>query len=142
MARKTEQRTFGSVVREQRRKLDLTQHEVARRIRTSTPYVGHLEAGKRHPSEKIVARLAEVLGLDQRELFFLANPSALKLITPEAESRRSAWDEFRRDERLRRLHGITSAELAVLAQVNKLGEVRSPRDFVYVLNTIRHVIGR
>ena len=26
--------------------------------------MGHLESGKRHPSDKIVSRLAEVLGLD------------------------------------------------------------------------------
>jgi len=63
MARKKEQRNFGQILRERRRKLDLTQQEVARRIKTSTPYVGHLEAGKRHPSDKIIGRLAEVLGL-------------------------------------------------------------------------------
>ncbi len=43
MARSKE-RNFGQVIRERRRQLDLTQEEVARRIRTSTPYVGHLEA--------------------------------------------------------------------------------------------------
>jgi len=34
------ERTFGQVIRERRRQLDLTQQE-ARRIRTSTPYIGH-----------------------------------------------------------------------------------------------------
>ncbi|MGC1808785.1 MAG: helix-turn-helix transcriptional regulator, partial [Candidatus Binataceae bacterium] len=68
MAR-TKERNFGQVIRERRRQLDLTQEEVAHRIKTSTPYVGHLESGKRHPSDKIVTRLAEVLGLDRRDLF-------------------------------------------------------------------------
>ena len=38
------ERNFGQVIRERRRQLDLTQEEVARRIKTSTPYVGHLES--------------------------------------------------------------------------------------------------
>ena len=75
MAR-TKERSFGQVLRDRRRQLDLTQEEVARRIKTSTPYIGHLESAKRHPSDKIVTRLAEVLALDRRELFFLANPRA------------------------------------------------------------------
>ncbi len=65
MSRKKES-PFGQVIRERRRQL-------ARRIKTSTPYIGHLEGGKRHPSERVVSRLAEVLGLERRELFLLAN---------------------------------------------------------------------
>lgn len=143
MAKKTEQRSFGQMVRDRRRKLDLTQQEVARRIKTSTPYVGHLEAGKRHPSEKVVARLAEVLGLDRRELFFLANPGALELVRAEMNSRqRSAWEEFKRNDRMRRLHGISNDEMDVLSRVAALGEIGSPRDFLYILNTVRHALGR
>src|SRR5215467_14973769 len=127
MARPKE-RTFGQVIRERRRQLDLTQEEVARRIRTSTPYVGHLESGKRHPSDKIVTRLAEVLGLDRRELFFLANPRAQALLTPEPEGdAKSAWEDFRKDEQLRRIHNISNDEMEMLARVALLGEVRSPR---------------
>ncbi len=143
MARKKEQRAFGQVLRERRRKLDLTQNEVARRIKTSTPYVGHLEAGKRHPSDKVIARLAEVLGLERRELFFLANPAAMELVTTDrAEKRASAWDEFRRDDRARRLHNISGEEMDVLERIAQLGQVGASRDFVYILNTIRHALGR
>src|SRR5262252_9515833 len=102
---KGKDRSFGQVLRERRRQLDLTQEEVARRIKTSTPYIGHLESSKRHPSDKIVTRLAEVLGLDRRELFFLANPRAQALLTPEPEGdSKSAWEDFRKDEQLRRIH--------------------------------------
>ena len=143
MARKKEQRTFGHVLRERRRKLDLTQQEVARRIKTSTPYVGHLEAGKRHPSDKVIGRLAEVLGLERRELFFLANPAALELVRAEPDQQRlSPWEEFKRDDRLRRLHNILSDEMEVLARIAQLGEVSTPRDFVYILTTVRHALGR
>src|SRR5277367_1453385 len=106
------ERNFGLVIRERRRQLDLTQEEVARRVKTSTPYVGHLESGKRHPSDKIVTRLAEVLGLDRRELFFLANPRAQALLTPEVETAAdSAWEDFRKNEQLRRIHNVTTSEM-------------------------------
>ena len=66
--------SFATVIRDRRRQLDLTQEQVARRIGTSVPYIGHLEAAKRHPSEKVVIKLAKVLGLDPRELYLTANP--------------------------------------------------------------------
>jgi transcriptional regulator with XRE-family HTH domain len=140
---RTKERTFGQVIRERRRQLDLTQEEVARRIRTSTPYVGHLESGKRHPSDKIVTRLAEVLGLDRRELFFLANPRAQALLSPEGGSEsHSAWEDFRKNDQVRRIHNITNEEMEMLSRVALLGEVRSQRDFIYILNTVRHAVGR
>ncbi|MGO9450229.1 MAG: helix-turn-helix domain-containing protein [Candidatus Binataceae bacterium] len=142
MARSKE-RTFGQIIRERRRQLDLTQEEVARRIKTSTPYVGHLESGKRHPSDKIVTRLAEVLGLDRRELFFLANPRAHALLNPAQDNHVvSAWEQFKGNEQVRRLHSITSEEMEMLSRAALLGEVRSPRDFIYILNTVRHAVGR
>jgi transcriptional regulator with XRE-family HTH domain len=141
MARKD--RNFGQVIRDRRRQLDLTQEEVAKRIKTSTPYVGHLESGKRHPSDKIVTRLAEVLGLDRRDLFFLANPRAQALLTPAADSAPdSAWEEFNSNEQLRRIHNISNDEMEMLSRVALLGDVRSPRDFIYILNTVRHAVGR
>ncbi|HUY29231.1 MAG TPA: helix-turn-helix transcriptional regulator [Candidatus Binataceae bacterium] len=142
MAR-TKERNFGQVIRERRRQLDLTQEEVAHRIKTSTPYVGHLESSKRHPSDKIVTRLAEVLGLDRRDLFFLANPRAQALLNPEpATPASSAWDEFRKNEQLRRIHNISGEEMEMLGRVALMGEVRSPRDFLYILTTVRHAVGR
>src|SRR5438876_6453681 len=141
MARKD--RDFGQVIRDRRRQLDLTQQEVAQRIKTSTPYVGHLESGKRSPSDKILRRLAEVLGLDRRELFFLANPGAVEMLTPKNDSAKtSVWEEFRRDEKLRRLHKITTEEMDLLSHVAAIGEPGSPRDFIYILHTVRHALGR
>jgi transcriptional regulator with XRE-family HTH domain len=141
MARSKE-RNFGQVIRERRRQLDLTQEEVARRIKTSTPYVGHLESGKRHPSDKILTRLAEVLGLDRRELFFLANPRAHALLSDETTAANApAWEDFRKNEQLRRVHNITNDEMEMLSRVALLGEVRSARDFIYILNTVRHAVG-
>lgn len=141
---KAKDRSFGAVIRDRRRQLDLTQEEVARRIKTSTPYVGHLESGKRHPSDKIVSRLCEVLGLDRRELFFLANPRAQALLTPAREEvvDNSAWEDFRKNEQTRRLYNINNEEMEALSRVALMGEVRSQRDFIYILNTIRQALGR
>lgn len=140
---RSKERNFGQVIRERRRQLDLTQEEVAHRIKTSTPYVGHLESGKRHPSDKILTRLAEVLGLDRRELFFLANPRAQALLSPETASTSvPAWEDFRNNEQLRRVHSISNEEMEMLSRVALLGEVRSARDFIYILNTVRHAVGR
>jgi transcriptional regulator with XRE-family HTH domain len=140
---KRKDRSFGQVIRDRRRQLDLTQQEIARRIKTSTPYVGHLESGKRNPSDKVLSRLAEVLGLDRRELFFLANPQAVELLkASEADSERPAWEVFRKDERIRRVHNIASDEMELLSTVAAMGEIRSPRHFIYILKVVRHALQR
>jgi transcriptional regulator with XRE-family HTH domain len=140
---KVKTRSFGQVIRDRRRQLDLTQEEVARRISTSTPYIGHLESAKRHPSEKVVTKLADVLGLERRELFFLANPGAKALLSQQPPcSTTSPWDDFRKDDRLRRVHNITGEEMEMLSHVALMGDVRSSRDFVYILTTIRQALGR
>jgi transcriptional regulator with XRE-family HTH domain len=72
-------RKFGQVIRDRRRRLRLSRQELARRIKTSIPYVGHLESGERTPSEKVLRRLAQALGIDRRELFILAHPGATEV---------------------------------------------------------------
>ena len=135
---------FGQVIRSRRRELGLTQDEVASRIGTSKPYVAHLESGNRHPSEGTVAKLAEVLGLDGRQLYFLANPhtEALLLLTAEQRTEGSVWEQFQKDLDLQRAYNITSDEMEVLGRVSLLGEIRSPRDLIYVLTAVRHAVGK
>ena len=82
-------RSFGRVIRERRRQLDLTQEEVAQRIKTTGPYITHLETGKRHPSSKVVVKLSDALGLDSGELFLLANPKVGSIISAPPEAGRS-----------------------------------------------------
>jgi len=136
--------SFGGVIRTRRRKLGLTQDEVASRIQTSKPYVAHLESGNRHPSDKIVARLAQVLGLDGRDLFLLANPNTEALLFSDEgqPAEGSVWEQFQNDQDLQSLYGVTPDEMEVLRRVSLLGQFRSPRDLIYVLNAIRHAIGK
>ena len=140
---KAKDRNFGQVIRDRRRQLDLTQQQIASRIKTSTPYVGHLEASKRHPSDKVLGRLATALGLDRRELFLLANPQAEELLRlNETNTKRPAWEDFRKDEQIRHTHHITSDEMQLLSSVDLMGEISSPRDFIYLLNIVRHILRR
>src|SRR5260370_31484146 len=134
----TKTRNFANVIRERRRQLGLTQEDVARRINRSGPYIAHLEAAKRHPSEKVVGKLANALRLDPRELFLLANPGTRVLISEQPKSSGvSAWDAFVRDEKLRKIHNITDQEIVALSQVGRMGYVRRPGDFLFILNCIR-----
>jgi len=134
--------TFGLAIRNRRRQLDITQEEVARRASTSIPYIGLLEAGKRHPSEKLVIKLANVLGLDVSELFFLANPATRVLVQEPVSADRSVWEAFAGDENLRKSLDITGQEMEILSRLALMGEVRSPRDFVFVLMAIRYAQNR
>ncbi len=122
--------------------MDLTQEEVAAKVGISTPYIGHLESGKRHPSDKIVARFADALGLNNRDLFFLANPHAESLISEPVAGTGSSWEQFQKNEKLRRIHNISNAEMEVLSHVALMGDVQAPRDLIYILTTIRHAVGR
>ncbi len=142
-SRKPDMTAFAEAIRSRRRVLDLTQDEIARRIGTTTPYVGHLESGKRHPSERIVVKLADALGMDRGQLFLLANPQAHAIISPpDEDSNRSAWQDFRRDKQLQRIHNISGEEMVLLSRVELMGRVRSPRDFLFILYTVRQALGR
>jgi transcriptional regulator with XRE-family HTH domain len=139
-AKENGNRSFGEVIRERRRQLDLTQEDVARRIKTSIPFIGHLESNKRRPSDATVTRLADALSLDRGKLFFLANPEAKALLQEHKARPGSAWEDFRRDQRLHAAHGVNDEEMDMLSRIALMGEVRSVRDFIYVLNTVRQAL--
>ena len=85
-------RSIGRVIRERRRQLDLTQEEVAQRIKTTGPYITHLETGKRLPSLKVVVKLSDALGLDAGELFLLPTRRSAPSF-PHSRSRiKALWD--------------------------------------------------
>src|SRR5271170_4930390 len=137
--RRPETMMLPKTIRDRRRAMDLTQQELAIRIGVSTAYVGHVESAKRLPSHKVLIAMARILGLNWRELFIVANPEAATLISAPAEkSRKSSWDKFLNDVRLRKSHHITDQELEILSRMAAMGEVRSTQDFIFVLNAIRN----
>ena len=70
---------FAKMVREARRKAELSQGGLARQMRTAKrpegvwpTYVGQIEKGEKVPSEEICVKLAEVLDLDLDEVLLAA----------------------------------------------------------------------
>jgi transcriptional regulator with XRE-family HTH domain len=94
---------LGQIIRARRRQLDLTQKEVAERIKTSVSFIGYLELGKRRFSVRTMARLAKVLNLDERELLFLAQRRVDAMLNRTLDSPvLSSWEQFKNDDLLRR----------------------------------------
>ncbi len=56
---------------------------------------------------------------------------------PRPRSRRELWEQFCEDAAFLRRHRVNAEELQVLRSVALLGEVRSRRDFLFVLGRIR-----
>jgi transcriptional regulator with XRE-family HTH domain len=132
--------SLGAVLKRRRRQLDLTQTQVAAKVGCRPNYIGYLETDVRHPSPAVVAKLAKALDLDHQELFFLANPQTRALIAPERPEPELAWERFKANRRLHTRHGITRAELGALERVAALGPVRSQRDFLFILQSIRQAL--
>jgi predicted ATPase/DNA-binding XRE family transcriptional regulator len=63
--------SFGSWIKQRRRDLDLTQHQLAEQVACSVITIQKLEAGVRRPSQQMLARLANCLQLagDERASF-------------------------------------------------------------------------
>ena len=62
----------------------------------------------------------------------------------EAEISASVWDQFRKAEQLRLTNNVSKAEMKMLSQLvgcNFAG-IRSLPDLIFMLNTIRHAVGR
>jgi hypothetical protein len=89
--------------------------------------------------------MADVLGLPKESLFVLAHPEARSLLgTPRDATPRQkqdqAWQEFAGNEALLARHQVKPRELEILSQVNLLGKVTAPSQFVFILNAIRQAV--
>ncbi len=79
---------FGMRLRELRKQADMSQREVAERVRIDFTYLSKIESGVvSPPSEKVITKLAKVLGADKDELITLGGkvPSDLSKILKEKE---------------------------------------------------------
>src|SRR5450755_1402996 len=94
---------FGRTISARRRELSLTQEDLSRLTGTSAGYIAHLENAIRLPSDRVLNKLAFVLGLDTRELLLQARPKLAEFLKPDAgKSRMTAWEAFSRDKALQR----------------------------------------
>lgn len=142
MATRATGNSFGNLIRKRRKQLDMTQADVARKVGCRPNYIGYLEAGARRPSQSLLLRLAKALDLDAQELFLLAYPQVRQAVgraRPD-EERLSAWEKFKNNKVLHARHGISRSELATLERIAAMGRIRSERDFLFILQTIRQAL--
>ena len=114
------EKNFGRAIEDRRRELGLTQEMVAKKVSVKANYVGYLERGMRHPSQKVVEKLSNALKLDPQELYLLANPRVRALLgkaTKAAPAGQSLWQKFLRDSALQQSQGLSGREQEALAQV-------------------------
>jgi hypothetical protein len=50
------------------------------------------------------------------------------------------WQDFAENESVLARYDINPRELKVLSQVNLLGKVTAPRQYLFILNAIRHAV--
>jgi transcriptional regulator with XRE-family HTH domain len=133
-------RTLGTVIKEARLTQGLSQRQLAEEIGVKGSHIAYIEAGRRHPSLRLLSNIADALELEKTSLFVLLHPDAEQFVPstrPCAPRPNEAWRQFLSNRSTVRKHKITAAEMKVLKQVNMLGVVISPRMFLFVLNAMR-----
>src|SRR5271156_2186076 len=141
MATKARKQGPGTLIRNARHSMHLTQRDLANMVGVKASHIAYIEGEQRNPSLALLRKLADTLGLNRQELLFMIHPEA-KHLTEEEEPEKKVgkpdgWQQFSSNAALLRRHNVTSAELKVLKQVNMLGPVSNPRNFLFVLNSIR-----
>jgi len=135
-------KSFGRIIEDRRRELGLTQEMVAKKVGVKANYIGYLERGMRHPSQKVVERLSNALKLDSQELYLLANPRVRALLgkgptkaAPAAGP--SLWQKFLRDSSMQQGQGLSSREKEALTQLAAAEKATSPASIGKVIKALR-----
>ncbi|MBI3301827.1 MAG: helix-turn-helix transcriptional regulator [Deltaproteobacteria bacterium] len=131
------EKNFGRVIEDRRHELGLTQEMIAKKVGVKANYIGYLERGMRHPSQKVVERLSGALKLDSQELYLLANPRVRSLLgkgKAAPAGGMSLWQQFLRDPALQQKQGLTNREQEALAQ---LGQAERAESMASVLKAIK-----
>jgi len=137
-------RTLGQVLKDRRATLRLTQRDLAAKVNVKPAHVAYIEIGRRRPSLELLGRIADVMGLEKKSLFLLAHPEARSLINGREKTSRSrpkrVWQGFAKNDSVLARYDIKRRELKVLSQVNLLGKISAPRQFLFILNAIRNAV--
>jgi transcriptional regulator with XRE-family HTH domain len=134
---------IGELLKPRREALGLTQRELAQKIGVEGSHIAFIESGRRKPSLKLVARIADTLGVDRQELLVLAHPEAKALLAQRQlePSRKPApsWQRFIKDHALLARYHVTKRELQALEHLSLLGAVLSAKEFLAILTLIRDI---
>lgn len=130
-------------VRSRRKSLGLTQRSLAQKLGVEASHVAFIESGRRKPSLKLVARLADILGFDRQNLLILSHPEAKDLITEAKQETRPkpapSWQRFVSNRELLARYNVTDRELRALENLSFLGTVRTSKEFLAILTLIRDI---
>ncbi len=136
-------KNLGELLKARREGLGLTQRSLALKVGVEASHIAFIESGRRKPSLKLVARIADTLGLDRQELLILAHPEAKALIAePKSETQKKiapSWQRFIKNDELLARYQVTDRELRSLEHLSLLGTVRSPKEFLTILTLIRDI---
>ncbi|HKV53778.1 MAG TPA: helix-turn-helix transcriptional regulator [Candidatus Binataceae bacterium] len=134
---------LGALLKSQREILGLTQRALGGKIGVEASHIAFLETGRRRPSLKLVAHLADALDVDRHELFILAHPEAKGLFEPPApqppQKKTRSWLRFIRNSQLLARYHVTRRELQVLEQLSLLGSALSVKEFLAILTLLRDI---
>jgi len=95
---------------------------------------------RRRPSLSLLGRIAEALELEREPLF---EPCEAKPFidtrrkTSPAKSTDRVWHDFKSNRQMLARHDVTGPELKTLSQVSLNGKITAPRNFIFILNSIR-----
>ena len=133
---------LGESLKARRTALGLTQRSLAEKLSVEASHVAFIESGRRKPSLKLVARIAETLGLDPQELLVLAHPEARVLLSPKPRTTQApSWQRFIQNSALLARHHVTKGELQALEHLSLLGAAISAKEFLAILTLIRDIPG-
>jgi DNA-binding XRE family transcriptional regulator len=134
---------LGDLVRSYREGLSLTQRALAQQLGVEASHIAFIESGRRKPSLKLAARLADTLRLDRQHVLILAHPEAKEFIVeakPEQKRKTSrSWQRFIENRELLNRYNVTDRELRMLEQLSLLGTVVSAKAFLAILTLIRDI---
>jgi transcriptional regulator with XRE-family HTH domain len=134
---------LGDLVRSRREGLGLTQRSLAAKLGVEPSHVAFIESGRRKPSLRLVARVADILRVDRQNLLVLAHPEAKPLLAgAEPEKGKKAnpsWQRFIKNHELLARYHVTDRELQILEHVSLLGTVHSAKEFLAILTLIRDI---
>jgi len=109
-------------VKSRREGLGLTQRSLAEKLGVEASHIAFIESGRRKPSLKLIARLADILGIDRQTLLILTHPEAQELSAeagplsqPQATP---SWQRFIKNHKLLTRYGPNPFQLTVMGLVS------------------------
>jgi transcriptional regulator with XRE-family HTH domain len=136
-------RNLGEFLKARREALGLTRRSLAQRLGVEASYIAYIEMGRRRPSLKLIAGIADTLGEDRQEVLLLARPEwNFVLSRRESETPPTpplSWQRFSKNTTLLSHSYVTKRELQVLRHLNQLGTAISAKEFLAILTLIRDI---